>query len=163
MTKHHEKLWMVSVSDLAKYSQSIHTRLRQWLYSIVITILMCARLVVVSCNRHKCSYGKAVDKILWWPECQVCLLLSIMKISTFTFYRQRVLLGGGSVATVALNFDETVMSNWRKRESLFFSSLFCRPVIFQNSYATHATLYIFTQPRHTAREKRKEAAAKQRW
>ena len=42
---------------------------------------MCARLevVVVSCNRHKCSYGKAVDKILWWPECQVDLLLLMMK------------------------------------------------------------------------------------
>ena len=163
MTKHHEKLWMVSVSDLAKYSQSIHTRLRQWLYSIVITILMCARLVVVSCNRHKCSYGKAVDKILWWPECQVYLLLSIMKVSTFTFCRQRVLLGGRGVATVALNFDETVMNNWRKRERLFFSSLFCCAVIFQNSCVKHATSYIFTQPRRTVRGKRKETAAKRCW
>ena len=48
------------------------------------------------------------------------------------------------------------MSNWLKREGLFFSSLFCRAVIFQNSCATHAALYIFTQPREYVREKREE-------
>ena len=55
------------------------------------------------------------------------------------------------------------MSNWRKRRCLFFSSLFCRTVIFQNSCATHATLYIFTQPCRTVQEKRKEAAAERCW
>ena len=65
--------------------------------------------------------------------------------------------------TVALYFDETVMSNWRKRESPFLSSLFCRAVIFQNSCATHETFYTFTQPHRTVREKGNEAAAKRCW
>ena len=67
------------------------------------------------------------------------------------------------LSTVALNFDETVMSNWLKREGLFFSSLFCRAVIFQNSCVTHETFYTFTQPHRTVREKGNEAAAKRCW
>ena len=65
--------------------------------------------------------------------------------------------------TVGFSFDETVMSSRRKRQCLFFSPLFCRAVIFQNSCATHATSYAFTQPRFIVREKRKEAAVERHW
>ena len=75
---------------------------------------MCARLevVVVSCNRHKCSYGKAVDKILWWPECQVGLLLLMTKVSTFTFCSKGFAGGKGkgcSHKLLALSFPNEEM------------------------------------------------------
>ena len=66
-----------------------------------------------------------------------------------------------SPTTVEFSFDETVMCNWRRRERLFFSSLLCSAVIFQNTCAN--IVYIHATLLQCTREKKQRQSGVDRW